>query len=542
MQGRQAVTAPEAPAMVPPPEARRWQIWIACALVAAAKGCDPPLWVLRPAVQQEAFGAAWIDHWSIAGTSTVTLLVFIISGGVLGDMFGRRRVLLLGLMGFVLASGLLLLPFSPIWFPITSALLGVGGSLMLPLALANIRLAFNRQRLPIALALYAAVTAITSILVTVLGPIVSASIGWRAVYVLPFVVGAIALVACRRIIPESRAEGGYQRRDSIGISAWSLVILAVTYAAITVQVLGTTSPVFLSALGVAALGGGFLVWWERHAPSPILRHLPYSAWVIAIILLTGMMLNFALMGFALQLYNFFRWVKNYGPVLAALALAPGVFGVGLAIFISTRLARRSSSPVIVFGGLVVVAATLIGTAVAAITLRTTTPYWLLALFLTTLITGYLVASTAWMSMYLTAVPRDLTGVSAAISNGTNQLGAVLASTLLGTLFVGLGHLNYSRRLQDQGFTPKQITKALEALSFYLNPTLIADQPDLPPTMLQALVDTYRESYAYAFGMVLLIAAALLVLCIGAVWFGLKSLRHGQTQVPGTQENTIGPLP
>src|SRR5262245_19977368 len=99
-----AIEAPGASARARIPQHCR--IWFACTLVAMANQADPPIWLLATSMPEQTFGAAWVGYWNIASTTTVTLLLFIVAGGVLGDLFGRRRVLLTGVSIFVVAAAL----------------------------------------------------------------------------------------------------------------------------------------------------------------------------------------------------------------------------------------------------------------------------------------------------------------------------------------------------------------------------------------------------------------------------------------------------
>jgi hypothetical protein len=388
---------------------------------------------------------------------------------------------------------------------------------------AHIRLAFNRRNLPLALALYTAVSGLTIILVSACGPLIRAQFGWRAIFLPPLLLGGIALWVSMRHLPESRAEGSYTRSDAISVSAWSLVILPVAYATIKIGTVGFFGRVLPAALGVALVGAGTLVWQERRMPGPFRRSLPYPFRTLAIIILTGMVLNFALMGYTGQVYRFFRSALNFSAVLGALALVPCVIGVGLAVLKAARLTKDSPPGVVIGGSLLVMVASVVATSLVVLVFKSATPYWLLATLMVALVTGYLFATTAWESAYLSLVPNGLVGVGAAISSGASQLGVVLASTLLGTLLIGFGERDFENRLRDLGLSPEQIEQAWVALNLTLQSDATFDPSILPP-VLQAALGGYRDSYAVAFGQILLIAAVLLALCAVVVWFGWRSLR------------------
>ncbi|HYP03580.1 MAG TPA: MFS transporter, partial [Cyanobium sp.] len=410
------------------PRAKRWLVLGACLIVSAANLIRPPLWLLTPEFPAQAFGASWERFWNISAASTIALMVFILAGGVLGDLYGRRRVLIIGAGGYLAAVTLAAASTTPAWFYLFSTLAGICAALTIPLAVALIRLNFAERELPYAFALFTVGTAVASLLASVLGGPIKAIFGWRALFALPVGLGLAGLALALRGLPESHARSGYRPRDAIGIAAWSGVILAMVFGLIEVRVAGLAAPVAWVSLVVAAVGVAVLLWWEHVTPGPVLRDPPFPRAMLSIIILTGMVMSFAMVGYALQLFSFLQTSQGYGPVLGGLALTPLLIGLILTALPTARGLGRVPARQLIAGGLGLMLLAMLLTALSVLTLGAGTPYLILAAGLVLFGAGYGAANTAWNTLYMGSVPEALAGLSAAISSAAGQIGGVIAGT------------------------------------------------------------------------------------------------------------------
>jgi MFS transporter, DHA2 family, multidrug resistance protein len=511
------------PAASPLPQITRSQRWLilgACLLVSAANLIRPPLWLLAPSFPAEAFGASWERFWNISAASTVVLMTFILAGGVLGDLYGRRRVLLIGSWAYMGAVVLAALALGPVSFYLFSSLAGVAAALTVPLTVALIRLSFEREELPYAFALFTAGTGIASLGSSALGGPIKALFGWRALFVLPLLLGAVGLYLALRSLPESRARGGYRPIDAVGLAAWSGVILALVFGLIQVRVAGLGGLVGWSALGVAAVGVALLAWWELATPGPVLRNPPFPRAALSIVVLTGMVISFAMLGYSLQLFGFLQTAQGFGPVLGGIALAPLVIGLVAAALPSARLFGRTPAHQLIVGGLGLMLLAMLLTALAVLWLGAGTPYLIFAACLLLFGAGFTLANTAWETLYMGSVPAGLAGLSAAISSAAGQLGGVIAGTALGLVLVSFGRRDFALQLEAAGVPPERVAQATAALDRLLQPEVLAD-PLVSQEVAARLLEGYRESYAVAFAYSLLVAVAITLACIALIWFGLR---------------------
>jgi MFS family permease len=217
-------------------ERRQWRILVACCVLIFAKMAAPPLWVLIPPAPPQAFGAQNLAFRLTTSGSTLVFMAFLLIGGVLGDLYGRRRLLLVGSISFILANVLCIVSTGLPLFVVSRLLVGASSALMVPLILAVMRLAFSPRQRIIAIGIYTAVVGIG----TAVGPLTAQLLiqfaDWRITYLLSIACGSVGTVLAWRSIQESRVAGGMRRGDAIGTVAWSAVLLSLLFGLLEINI------------------------------------------------------------------------------------------------------------------------------------------------------------------------------------------------------------------------------------------------------------------------------------------------------------------
>ncbi|MFG6487823.1 MFS transporter [Roseateles sp. BYS78W] len=196
----------------------------------------------------------WVTLAYLLATTTL-----IVGAGRLGDLIGRRRVLLGGIALFVAASAGGALAPGVGWLIATRAVQGAGAAAMLALTMAFVGSALPRSRAGSAMGLLGTMSAVGTALGPSLGGALIATLGWPAIFAVNVPLGALAFVMAWRCLPADRATRGTASFDLPGM-AW----LALTLAALALAM--TRQPALLA---VAALGLTGFVWTEKHAASPL---------------------------------------------------------------------------------------------------------------------------------------------------------------------------------------------------------------------------------------------------------------------------------
>ena len=372
--------------------------------------------------------------WTLSAY-TIALAAALVPAGRMADRFGRRRVFLIGLVAFTLASVLCAVAPSAgllVGFRVVQAL---GAAALVPSSLAVVLSVFPAPKVPIAVAVWGAIAALAAAVGPTVGALLVQTWDWRAVFLANVPVGAVALVLALRIVPESREATRARFPDPIGI-----VLLAGALTLLALGIVQSDQWHWVSARTIGSLAGGlavlaFFVRRTLSVPHPALdlRLFTRPSFRWANIATAAFMIGFTAMFFSL--IQFMTGVWHYGIVRAGLAMMPGpVVVIVLAPVFGRVAARIGQRALLVPGGLVYAASGvfLLSTVGADPSFATTLlPGGLLAGLGVSLVIPQL-ASAA-----VQGLPPDEFGAGSAVNQAIRQFGATfgvaLVVALLGTV-------------------------------------------------------------------------------------------------------------
>ncbi|HET7799611.1 MAG TPA: DHA2 family efflux MFS transporter permease subunit [Humibacillus xanthopallidus] len=372
--------------------------------------------------------------WTLSAY-TITLAAALVPSGRMADRFGRRRVFVIGLVAFTLAS--VLCAFAPtagllVGFRIIQAL---GAAALVPASLALVLSAFPPARVPVAVAVWGAIGALAAAVGPTAGALMVQTWDWRAVFLANVPVGVVALLLGLRLLPESREATPGRFPDPLGI-----VLLAGSITLLALGIVQSDQWGWASAPTVGVLVGGLLVlaWFVSRTlsvPHPALDlrifARPSVRW--ANIATAAFTIGFTAMFFAL--IQFMLTVWHYGVVRAGLAMMPGpIVVMVLAPQFGRVAARHGQRALLVPGGLVYAAG-----GAFLLTRVGPEPAYAAQVLPASLLAGLGVALVIpqLTSAAVQGLPRDEFGSGAGVNQAIRQLGATfgvaLTVALLGTL-------------------------------------------------------------------------------------------------------------
>lgn len=372
--------------------------------------------------------------WTLSAY-TIALAAALVPSGRMADRFGRRRVFLIGLVAFTLAS--VLCAFAPsagllVAFRVVQAL---GAATLVPASLAVILSVFPPARVPVAVAVWGAIAALAAAVGPTAGALLVQAWDWRAVFLANVPVGIVALVLGLRLVPESREATRDRFPDPVGI-----LLLAGALTLLALGIVQSNQWEWASArtIGVLAAGALMLGWFVRRTlavPHPALDLLifvrPSARW--ANIATAAFTIGFTAMFFALIQFTIGVW--HYGVVRAGLAMMPGPIVVMILAPLLGRVAGRfGQRTLLVPGGLVYAAA-----GVLLLTSVGSEPSYATELLPAALVAGLGVSMVIphLTSAAVQGLPPDEFGAGAAVNQAIRQLGATfgvaLTVALLGTV-------------------------------------------------------------------------------------------------------------
>ena len=232
--------------------------------------------VALPAIGRELHASLGGLQWTVTGY-TLTLAGLILLGGSLGDRLGRRKVFMIGVIWFALASAAC--GFAPTIGVLIAArvLEGIGGALLTPGSLAIIQATFVQEDRPKAVGAWSGLGGVAGAVGPLLGGWLVQSVGWRWVFFLNLPLAAVVLLVAQRHVPETRDESAAGQFDIAGAALAALALGGITYALIEAPGHGTGR---IGVLAAAVLGVALGVWFvlvERHRtrhPEPVAPMLP----------------------------------------------------------------------------------------------------------------------------------------------------------------------------------------------------------------------------------------------------------------------------
>ncbi|MET7959578.1 MFS transporter [Micromonospora zamorensis] len=420
--------------MPPPPDSghpRRWRILavLVCCLLSIILDNTVLNVALRTLTDtRHGLGATHSQLEWILSSYTLVFAALLFACGAAADRFGRRRLLLLGLVVFGVASLASAYADSPAALILTRAVMGVGAAAVMPSTLAVIAAVFPLRERPRAIGVWAGAVGFALAIGPITGGVLLSRFWWGSIFLVnvPLVLGCV--VAVLLVVPESRGHDRGLDLPGVGLSVGGLG--ALVYGVINGGRLGTVTDL---RVWVPLLAGGAALWLfvrhERRTAQPafelsFLRDPAFSAALVAV----GFV-SFAMLGFLFFSAFYLQSVRGYSPLRAGsftLALAAANVLVGP---LSAVAVRRYGPRVVCAAGLLSVGAALLGVALV----RQHTPPWALLPMFALLGGGMAAVLPAASMSIMTAIPREKAGVSSAMNNTIRQVGNVLGVAVLGSV-------------------------------------------------------------------------------------------------------------
>ncbi|WP_374195519.1 MFS transporter [Streptomyces sp. ISL-87] len=229
------------------------------------------LLVAQPSLQRDLGASVAQVQWTSTGYLLAVASLLVIAGR-LGDRYGHARLLLVGVLGFGAVSGAIALAPGTGWVIGLRAAQGVFGALLQPSTLALLRLAYPAQRLGAAVAIRTSAIGVAAGAGPLLGGLLVAHLGWRAVFWLNAPIALLIAVLTLAIRLPRPERTGPQRLDLAGAALLATALASLVHALAGVPTHGWAGAPTLLGLGGAAALAGILAWHERRTVHPILPH------------------------------------------------------------------------------------------------------------------------------------------------------------------------------------------------------------------------------------------------------------------------------
>ncbi|MFV0526691.1 MAG: MFS transporter [Acidimicrobiales bacterium] len=455
--------------------------------------------VAIPTIVRELDPTSSQQLWIIDAYALVFAGLLLLTGA-LGDRYGRKYALILGLVIFASASTVAAYATDPVHLIVYRGIMGVGAALIMPATLSTLTVVYAPKDRAKAIATWAGFAGAGG----ALGPLASGLLlerfWWGSVFFIAAPIAVIALIGVVAYVPNS-ADSAHHRLDYVGALLSVVSLVALVYGIIQGPESGWGQANVLGAFVVSVAAGAAYVWWERSVEFPLLdpRYFLIARFGLGALTVTLAFLAMFGMFFLMTLY--LQFVLGYSPLGAAVRLLP--FSLVMVVLAprSPALTARFGSRAVVATGFVIQAA---GFAVAS-RLQVGSSYLLLLTAVLPMAVGMALLMPPTTNAIVTSLPQDKAGVASAVNDTTREVGGALGIALLGTLAT-VGYHNAMAGDATAGVPEPLAELARDSIGGAM---LAASQ--LPDQSLAGpLVATARQAYVDAINLPLLVASGVAV--------------------------------
>lgn len=367
-------------------------------------------------------------EWTVNAYS-LSFAVLLMTGAVLGDRFGRRRVFTTGLALFTAASAACALAPGVNWLIAARVVQGAGAALVMPLAMALLGAAYPPADRPKALGVSAGLTGLAVVAGPVVGGAVTQGLAWQWIFWLNLPIGVTIIPLVLRRIPESRGGGGGV--DGGGLALATGAALGLVWGLIRSHAAGWGSAEVTGALVAGAVCGVAFVAWQRAAVRPMVPLSLFRLRGFAAGNAAGVFLYASLYGSLFFAAQYFQTGRGDRPLTAGLHLLAWTVSVTVVAPPAGRLVNRVGSRLLAAAGLAMQAA---GMGCLALVVTPSAPYWQMVAPMVVAGAGVSLAMPAAQTAVLNAVTPEQIGKASGVFNTGRQLGGVFGVAVLALVF------------------------------------------------------------------------------------------------------------
>ena len=504
---------------------RKWWALGALTLSVLAIGMDATiLSVALPTLATDLHASEADLQWFLAGYMLV-LAAAMLPAGLLGDRYGRKKVMLGSLALFALGSAACAFSPAPATFIASRAVLGAAGAGVIVMALSALTVLFDEAERPRAVGVWASANFLALPIGPLLGGWLLTHAWWGWVFLINVPVALLGLVAGLILVPESRAE----RRpgiDTLGILASTTGLAALTYGLIEAGRQG-----WGAVAAFVPILAGFLIlvafwYWERH-----LGHRPGGQPLVDVHLFDsrsyrwGVLLQavgvLAMLGALFILPQYFQAVLNTNPMGSGVRLLPLILGLVAGAVPADRLASRLGAKFAAAAGFAILAT---GLALGASTGPEST-FTYVATWMAIVGAGMGLAMATAASAALATLPEEHSGIGSAVLQATNKIGGPLGSAILGSALAS----SYVGRLQLQGLPTTAADAARQSVFAGI---AVARQAGSA-----RLLGNVRDAFLHGMDVALILSAGIAIVGIALTLAFLPSRTNGATSDASAQSAT-----
>jgi EmrB/QacA subfamily drug resistance transporter len=394
--------------------------------------------VALPSIQRDLGASISGLEWTINGY-TLSFAVLLATGGRLGDIFGRRRMFLFGVVIFALSSATAGLAQNATDLVASRVVQGVGAALMMPGTLSIITDAFPAHERGKAMGTWAGVSALALAVGPVLGGFLTEHVSWRAIFYLNLPVAAGAVAATIFAVRESRDTTVGREVDYLGVATLTAGLTALVLALVEGNSWGWGSAGIVALLAGAALALGAFVLTELRVKTPMVEFRFFADRNFVGAVTVALIITFAMMGVFFFLALYMQDILRYSPLEAGVRFLPSTLMIVGVAPVAGRLADRFGPRWLMVGGLLLLTASLYsfsGIAVDSGYLDLLPGFMLLGI-------GIALTMSPMTSAAMNAVAVEKAGIASGVLSMFRMVGGSLGVAITGAIFQGAAGASFA---------------------------------------------------------------------------------------------------
>ena len=413
--------------------------------------------VALPSIQRDLGVSTSNLEWTV-NAYTLTFAVLLVTGGRLGDIFGRRRWFLIGVVIFGASSLFIVFSQTATWLVVGRAAQGVGAAFMMPATLSIITNAFPPEERGKAIGTWAGVSAMALAIGPVVGGFLVESVSWQSIFLINVPIAVVAVVVTLWATHESRDETAARKVDVAGVVALSAGLGALVLGLVEGNSWGWSSPQII-ALFVVAVGGlvAFVVI-EQRVRAPMLDFDYFRSRSFLGANVVAFIVSFAMLAMFFFIALYMQNVRGYSPLQAGVRFLPSTVVIIFMGPIAGRLADKVGPRPLMSLGLVIVSASLFIQSFLA----PDTSYSYLAAGFVLMGLGMGLVMSPMSTAAMNAVDQTKAGAASGVLSMSRMVGGTFGVAVMGALITTIGRSH----LQDSlpAASGSQIDRLVDALA------------------------------------------------------------------------------
>jgi EmrB/QacA subfamily drug resistance transporter len=455
--------------------------------------------VALPSIQRTFDASLSALEWTINAYS-LSFAVLLVTGGRLGDIFGRRKVFLIGVVVFGASSATIGLAPSEGWLVASRAVQGMGAALMMPATLSIITNAFPPSERGKAIGTWAGVSAIALALGPLVGGWLTEDVTWRAIFFINVPVAIVAIAVTLFSTHESRDESATKQVDYAGIATLTIGLTALVLALVEGNAWGWGSARILGLFAVAVIGLVSFLFIETRVKAPIVDFSFFRSRSFVGANLVAFAISFGMFAVFFFLALYMQNILGYSPLQTGVRFLPSTVVIMVAGPVAGRLADRIGPRTPLVVGLLFVTVSLAWQS----RIETDTSFAFLVVPFILLGVGMGFTMSPMSTAAMNAVDRSKAGVASGTLSMTRMVGGTFGVAALGALVAAVGRHDLAQTLpQVPEGTREKLVDALGS----------GGAANVPGQVKQAT----SQAFVDALGTGLTIAAAVTLIAAILAW-------------------------